>query len=93
MPEPPVASWHPMLALQEREPGHWVLVAQFGQYGDITLVRRDGEVGYRALVLPVRGTAPIEVAFARTLREATELVHKHWLASHALDADRRPSNY
>ena len=94
MSELPVTRWNPLLGLQEREPGHWVLVAQYDrQYGDIALVRRNGNLGYRALLLRVRAAAPTEIAFAKTLRLAAELVHKQWIASHALDADRNPSNY
>jgi hypothetical protein len=79
--EPP--RWHPLQALRETVPGHWELFDQFERkYGDITLVRRGGDLGYRCLVLSPHATAPTELDFAATLRDATERVQRHWVAGH-----------
>jgi hypothetical protein len=94
VPEQPRIRWHPLLALQEREPGHWVLLDQVdNQYADIALVRRNGDLGYRSLALRPRSTAPIEAGFTSSLREAAEVAHKLWVSGQALDADRKPSNF
>ena len=93
MRKAPRIKWHPLLSLVEPEQRHWALTEEFGRhYGDIALVRRNGDLGYRALVMGARATAPVEAIFASSLRQATEAVHRYWIASHALDADRKPSH-
>lgn len=93
MPEPTPTRWHPLLALQELQPGHWALFDQFEkQYADIALVRRAGQLGYRTRVLAPRTIRATEVTFALTLRDAVQTAHRHWVGGHALDADVRPSH-
>jgi hypothetical protein len=83
----PRPSWHPMLAAEERTPGVWVLVAQYGrEYGTIRLIRRGNELGYRA-----DNEAGELIGYYRTLRGACEVVHRRFLASHGPRA-RWPNN-
>jgi hypothetical protein len=72
------ATWHPILAAAEIEPGHWQLVTQYGTaYGDIRLIRRGAEVGYRAD--NARGEL---VGYFRTLKAACHAAHMTFVRSH-----------
>lgn len=72
-----MSDWHPMLAAVEREVGHWVMVDPTGrEYGDIRIVRRGTEVGYRA---EFRGQL---VGYYLTLRSSCARVHQAFIASH-----------
>lgn len=72
-------SWEPVLAAVETEPGHWRMVAQYDRiYGDIRIVRRGDEVGYRA----TDGTGEL-VGYFRTLRASARAVHEDYLAGHS----------
>lgn len=71
-------TWHPILAAVEVEPGHWRMVAQYDRpYGDIYLIRRGVEVGYRG-----DDAAGETVGYYLTLRAATFAVHMRWVRSH-----------
>jgi hypothetical protein len=71
------ATWHPMLCAVEVDPGHWRMISQYGrEYGDIRLVRRGAEVGYRGD--DVTG----QLVGFRTLRSACQAVHMHFVRSH-----------
>lgn len=84
-------SWHPLLALSERDPGHWELYrprTEFDQgpprkYGDIRLVRHDSRLAYRCLVMPPRAERPLDLGLAPTLRAAAELVHLRFVSGHS----------
>jgi hypothetical protein len=70
-----LATWHPILAAVELEPGHWRMTAQYEQcYGDIRIIRRGREVGYRAD--DVRGNL---VGYFTNLRAAAWAVHSVYL--------------
>jgi hypothetical protein len=44
-----MADWQPILAAHETELGHWYLIDGLGKpYGQIRLVKRGDQVGYRA---------------------------------------------
>ena len=91
--EPERIRWHPILAAKECEPGHWEMFAQYEvKYGDVRLVRRDGTLGYRAMVLRPGSTAPIEAGFTDTLRAAVEKVHAVWIRNHGV-ADGPHANW
>jgi hypothetical protein len=91
--------WHPILAAEETEPGHWVMLDQYRDtYGDIRLVRRGAEIGYRGL--DEHGEL---VGYYRTLRAATDAVHEAFLrnsapaaseayAAQLAEYERRPGN-
>lgn len=71
--------WHPILAAAEIEPGHWRMIAQYDRcYGEIRLVRRGTELGYRAD--NVRGNL---VGHYTTLRAAAAALHRVFIAEHA----------
>lgn len=46
----PAVAWHPILDATELHPGYWVLAlsSTSGIYATVRLVRRGGELGYRA---------------------------------------------
>jgi hypothetical protein len=73
------AGWDPVLAAFEAEPGHWQMVAQFDRiYGDIRLVRRGPEVGYKAT-----DSDGNLVGYYRTLRASAKAVHVKYIAAHS----------
>lgn len=77
-----MTSWHPLLALHEPSPGTWDMVDASGRtYAAIVLVRRGGELGYRADLL--EGDARRLVGYFVTLRAACEQSHAAFVRSHA----------
>lgn len=71
--------WEPMLAAIEFEPGHWRMVAQYDRsYGEIRIVRRGGEVGYRA----TDGSGEL-VGYFRSLRASAKAIHVRYIAGHS----------
>jgi hypothetical protein len=71
--------WDPVLAAFEAEPGHWQMVAQYDRiYGDIRMVRRGGEIGYRA----TDGDGAL-VGYFRTLRASARAIHVKYIAGHS----------
>ena len=69
--------WHPVVALVEDAPGFWRMVAQYDRtYGTIRLVRRGGELGYRAESIEKAASESELVGYFRTLRAAAEAVHQ-----------------
>jgi hypothetical protein len=78
-----VGDWHPILVAVELSPGHWEMRAQYGmKYGDVRIVKRGDDVGYRAIVLPVGSDRPFVVGYYRTLKAAVTAVRGRWTASH-----------
>jgi hypothetical protein len=70
--------WHPVLAAVEGEPGHWLMLDQFGiSYGDVQLVRRGSEIGYRGRA----GDGEV-IGYYRTLRATTKAVHMKFVRKH-----------
>jgi hypothetical protein len=71
--------WDPVLAADELEPGHWRMVAQYDRvYGDIRLVRRGNEIGYRAA-----DGAGQPIGYFRTLRASARAIHTAYIAGHS----------
>lgn len=69
--------WHPILAAVEVDPGHWHMLDQYQHvYGDVQLVRRGPELGYRAL-----DEGGKVIGYYTTLRAATSGVHQAFLNS------------
>lgn len=72
-----LATWHPILAADEPEPGRWRLVDSMGrEYGRVSIVRVDGEVRYRA---EFEGRL---LGWGTTLKGACERVHHAFVRSH-----------
>jgi hypothetical protein len=83
--------WHPILAALEIEPGHWALIDPLGiRYGDVQLVRRGPEIGYRG-----RDEALELVGYYRTLKAATKAVHMVYVRKHSgapVDPNESPAH-
>jgi hypothetical protein len=78
-----MADWHPILAAHETEPGHWYLIGGLGKpYGQVRLVKRGDQVGYRADRCDERGQVTGVVGYYRALKPATVAVHSEFLRSH-----------
>jgi hypothetical protein len=76
-----MTTWHPILAAQELTPGHWQMVDELGQvYGDIQIVRRGGELGYRADW--IKDDHRETVGYYLSLRASAWYVHAAYLRSH-----------
>ncbi|MCU1508733.1 MAG: hypothetical protein JWQ12_998 [Glaciihabitans sp.] len=69
--------WHPILAAVEIEPGFWRMLSDDTVYGEVRMVRRGPEVGYRATA----GSGEL-VGYFRTLRSAAMAVHRRFLRAH-----------
>lgn len=74
-----MTDWHPLLAAVEDAPGFWRMVAQYNTtYGLIRLVKRQGELCYRAEVIKRPGEEPLLVSYESSLKRAAWAVHaKH----------------
>jgi hypothetical protein len=77
------SAWHPILAAVEVEPGHWQMVAQYGEcYGVVRLLRIDGEVGYRAVTWAGASEDRELIGYYRTLRAAAFATHMRFVRTH-----------
>ena len=84
-----MADWHPLLAAREIEPGHWFMLDGLGEpYGEVRMVRRGGEVGYRADRCDARGEQPVRIGYFLTLRRATAEIHADFIRAHGAPASR-----
>jgi hypothetical protein len=78
-----MADWHPILATREIEPGRWYLIDGLGKpYGQVRLVKRGDQVGYRADRCDEHGSVTELVGYYRALKPATVAVHSAFLRSH-----------
>ena len=78
-----MADWHPLLAAREVTPGRWFLIDGLDKpYGEVRLVRRGGQVGYRAERCDERAQHPRLVGYYRTLRGACVAVHRVFVTEH-----------
>jgi hypothetical protein len=78
-----MADWHPILSARETEPGHWYLIDGLGKpYGQVRLVKRGDQVGYRADRCDERGQVTGVIGYYRALKPATVAVHSAFLRSH-----------
>ena len=74
-------AWHPILDAVEVRVGLWLMIAPHGRkYGEVQLVRRGREIGYRAT--STLDETPVVLAYLRTLRGATATVYRGLLTSH-----------
>jgi len=90
----PTATWHPILAAVEQQPGLWHMVARYDNtYGVIELVRRGNEVGYNATTWADAPGDRELVGYYRKLTAACEAVQRRFLDSHGrrLPPSRSPS--
>lgn len=71
-----MADWHPLLAAEEGPAGLWTMLGPFNEpYGRVE-IRRDGDrVFYRSWL------RDIELVPSSTLRGATMLVHRAYIAT------------
>ena len=87
-----VADWHPIMALVEDAPGFWRMVAQYGRcYGTIRLLKRGGELGYRADGIVLPGDEAELLGYFISLRAAAAAIHRHELSQTSVGgAPNRP---
>jgi hypothetical protein len=77
-----MTTWHPILEVREPIPGHWQLHDGVQRlYGDIRLVKRGGELGYRADRVHKDGSVEL-VGYYMSLRVSCEKVHAAFIRSH-----------
>lgn len=68
--------------MYEDAPGFWRMVAQYNRtYGTVRLIRRGGEIGYRADCIPSPGADAVLVGYFRTLRAAAVAIHQAELSN------------
>jgi hypothetical protein len=73
-----VVTWHPILAAEEPTAGRWELRDQYGRcYGIVCIVRRGGEVGYRA-----DDSGGAVIGYFTNLRAACGQVHARFVRAH-----------
>jgi hypothetical protein len=82
-----MANWHPILAAREIKPGRWQMADQLGEvYGDIQIVRRGSEFGYRADW--IKDDHREMVGYYRSLKASAWHVHLAYLRSHGAPSRR-----
>lgn len=75
-----MSDWHPLLAAIETEPGTWYMMGSTGKcYGIIRLLRRGGEVGYRAVTWAPTSAERQLIGYYLTLRTACEATHQRFI--------------
>jgi hypothetical protein len=75
--------WHPILACEEYQPGHWVMIDSLGKpYAFILILRRGDEVGYRVDSWAQEAHNRNLIGYYRKLKVAAEHGHQHFLAQH-----------
>ena len=68
--------WHPIVDAKEYEPGRWVMFDSFEKpCALIDLVKRRGEVGYRATTWNAEKTAGVVIGYYRSVAGACSEVH------------------
>ncbi|MEJ3406061.1 hypothetical protein WDJ51_15105 [Rathayibacter sp. YIM 133350] len=73
-----MVEWHPILAAHEPTAGRWELRDESGRrYGLVVIVRRGGEVGYRA-----EDAAGELIGHYTNLRAACREVHNRFVRAH-----------
>ena len=81
MPEP-ARAWHPPLTAFEPKPGEWWLKGPDGNpYAIVALIRRGGELGYRAVLYAERSEDRQLVGYYRRLKPAVEAAHDSYISS------------
>lgn len=81
----PRPAWHPIMAAREPEPGVWYMVDTMEKcYGIIRIIRRGGEVGYRAVTWAPEPADRKLIGYYRTLRAATAAAHMQFIAAHGV---------
>jgi hypothetical protein len=78
----PRSSWHPLLAARETEAGVWYLVDSAEKcYGIIRMLRRGGELGYRAVTWAPASEDRQLIGYYRSLRAACVATHRRHVQS------------
>lgn len=78
--------WHPLLAARESELGVWYMIdATEKCYGIIRMLRRGGELGYRAVTWAERSEDRQLIGYYQNLRAATMAAHMHFIAAHGVN--------
>ena len=81
--------WHPMLAAREVATGHWWMIDGLGHpYGEVQLVKRGTEVGYRADRSDEHGVRTVHIGYFRSLRASAAAIHTHFIRSHGAPSSR-----
>lgn len=76
--------WHPLLAARETEPGVWYMIDTTEKcYGIIRILRRGGELGYRAVTWAQASEDRQLIGYYRSLRAACEATHQRLIHSAA----------
>ena len=71
--------WHPILAAKEYEPGRWVIFDGMDKpYALIDLVKRGGELGYRATTWNAEKTEGVVIGYYRSVAGACARVHHEY---------------
>lgn len=80
-----MAEWHPILAALEHDPGVWLMIDPAGKrYAIVRLLRRGGELGYRAVTWAERSEDRQLIGYYRNLRAATAAAHMHFISKHGV---------
>jgi len=81
--------WHPVLAAREVTTGHWWMIDGLEHpYGEVRMVRRGVEVGYRADRCDEHGVRTAHIGYFRTLRASAAAIHTHFIRSHGAPSSR-----
>ena len=81
-----MSDWHPLLAARESEPGVWHMLDPTGkQYAIVQMLRRGGELGYRAVTWAERSEDRQLIGYYQNLRAATMAAHMHFIRAHGVD--------
>ena len=77
-----MAEWHPIMSVDEISPGEWIMRdGQNKPYGIIRIVRRAGQVGYRADMWPEVEGEVLLVGYFTKLKAAAKAVHTRHIAN------------
>jgi len=75
--------WHPILAAEEYQVGHWVMLTQYSKpYAMIDLVRRGDEVGYKVTDWQQDSADRKTLGYFKTLRAAAAMGHAEFIRGH-----------
>lgn len=92
---PSTPAWHPILDAVEYQPGRWVTYdARNRPFALIDIIRRGGEVGYRANQWAQDAAQQNTIGYFTNLRAATAAAHQHYIRtrsagnSHPLEGHR-----
>jgi len=83
-----MASWHPILAAVEVEPGQWVMPDPVGRpYAVVRLLEINGERGYRVVTYAPESGNRLLIGYYGNLRAAA-FGANHWFVTTRMPRDR-----